>query len=145
MIGPLLASSFDPLYPLRGIQSCSRTIYDLFELDFYQLMLSTFGKIETFKILQFRFEKHNERRHKSEIIILLIVLLLPQVFDWCYSFVEFLRVELFDHNEHLRLYRNPPQRVRSLDGDHRSDSLDNHRNDDNNDDFKDQFQTIGSN
>lgn len=48
----LLASSYDPLYPLRRDQFVSKDIFDLFQIDIYQFLIGKFGKLKIFSYLE---------------------------------------------------------------------------------------------
>lgn len=56
-----LASSYDPLYPLRGDKFISKDIFDLFQIDIYQFLISKFGKLKIFNYLEHKVKllKHN--------------------------------------------------------------------------------------
>ncbi|XP_046912506.2 uncharacterized protein LOC124493474 [Dermatophagoides farinae] len=93
MQSPSLASSYDPLYPLRTRWWICKSIYDLFDIQIHQFMLQVFGPLETFHILQNRLEKLNI---SDQLFVPLGVYAVFVLIDGIDHLIEFVRHELIN-------------------------------------------------
>ncbi|CAG2102680.1 unnamed protein product [Medioppia subpectinata] len=65
---------FDPTYPLHVQYVVSQSVWDLFEIHFWQILCNKWGKNRAFLTLQYRYEK--KRNEVRAVLLLAVVFLL---------------------------------------------------------------------
>ncbi|KAI2795641.1 hypothetical protein BLOT_016603 [Blomia tropicalis] len=104
-----IIDSYDPLYPLRAQFFVSGNIYQLFELDTYQYLMSISGKMTTFSILESRLEKLDiyQQTNRIYLIIACIIILL-----WS---IQFVTMNFFSNDQELQQLQNQRNNTSRMD------------------------------